>query len=133
VNEIMKTIVQKYSTHKVALNGTFEKASELFEQIKLQAGAIDPTLSKHVAAIQTRSLKTLEELEKKMMRAEKRKFSDHQNQVQKLKDVLFPRHGLQERVENISGFYAKWGRNFIDELYQHSLTLEQEFAILSEE
>jgi bacillithiol biosynthesis cysteine-adding enzyme BshC len=132
-NEIMKLIVQKYSTHAVALNGTFEKAGELFEQIKSQAGAIDPTLSQHVAAIKTRSLKTLEELEKKMMRAEKRKFSDQQNQVQKLKDALFPRHGLQERVENISGFYAKWGRSFIEELHQHSLTLQQEFSILTEE
>jgi bacillithiol biosynthesis cysteine-adding enzyme BshC len=131
--EIMKLIVQKYSTHKVLLNGNFERANELFEEIKQQAEAIDPTLSLHVAAIKTRSLKTLEELEKKMLRAEKRKFTDQQNQLGKIKDALFPNDGLQERVENISGFYAKCGRAFIDELYKHSLTLEQQFTILMEQ
>jgi bacillithiol biosynthesis cysteine-adding enzyme BshC len=132
-NEIMRLIVQKYSEHKVKLNGNFERADELFEQIKEQAGAIDPTLSQHVAAIKSRSLKTLEELEKKMLRAEKRKFSDHQNQVQKIKASLFPNKGLQERVENISGFYAKWGRSFIEELYKNSPALEQQFTILIEQ
>ncbi|MFL5811129.1 MAG: bacillithiol biosynthesis cysteine-adding enzyme BshC [Flavisolibacter sp.] len=131
--DIMKSIVQKYSKHKVLLNGNFEKANELFEEIKQQAEAIDPTLSMHVTAIKARSLKTLEELEKKMLRAEKRKFSDQQNQVRKIKEALFPNEGLQERVENISGFYAKWGGKFIDELYKNSLSLEQLFTVLVEE
>src|SRR4029079_807388 len=131
--EIMKLIVQKYSSHKVLLNGNFERANELFEEIKQQAAAIDPTLSMHVTAIKARSLKTLEELEKKMLRAEKRKFSDQQNQLRKIKTALFPNDGLQERVENISGFYAKWGRDFIEELYKNSLSLEQQFTILMEQ
>ena len=109
-----------------------KKAEDLFRSIQVQAETIDPSLSQHVAAIRTRSLKTLQELEKKMLRAEKRKFSDQQGQVQKIKEVLFPNKGLQERVENISGFYARWGRNFINELYQHSLALEQEFVVLKE-
>ena len=67
-----------------------------------------------------------------MLRAEKRKFSDQLNQVQKIKNALFPNKGLQERVENISGFYANWGRSFIDELYKNSLTLEQKFTVLIE-
>jgi bacillithiol biosynthesis cysteine-adding enzyme BshC len=129
-SEIMKLIVAKHSQHAVFLNGNFEKAEELFEQIRSQAGAIDPSLSQHVAAIKARSLKTLQELEKKMLRAEKRKFSDQQRQVEHLKAVLFPGNGLQERVENFSGFYAKWGERFIEELYQNSLALEQQFTIL---
>jgi bacillithiol biosynthesis cysteine-adding enzyme BshC len=132
-NELMKVLVQKVSSNAVSLNGTFEKAEELFEQIKNQAAAIDPTLSKHVAAIKARSLKNLQELEKKMLRAEKRKFIDQQRQIQKIMGTLFPANGLQERVENISGFYAKWGSRFIDELYNASLSLEQKFTILNAE
>lgn len=131
-NAIMKQIVEKYSTHAVSLNGNFEKAEQLFEQLKTQAGAVDVTLVKHVAAIEARSLKTLQELEKKMLRAEKRKFSDQQRQVQAIKAVLFPGNGLQERKENFSGFYAKWGKGFIEALYKNSLSLEQEFTILSQ-
>jgi uncharacterized protein YllA (UPF0747 family) len=65
-----------------------------------------------------------------MLRAEKRKFFEEQRQIQKIREALFPRNGLQERVENFSSFYAKWGKGFIDELYRNSLALEQQFTIL---
>lgn len=129
-DELMKQIVTKNAAYPVLLNGNLEKASELFEQIKAQALQVDFTLSKHVHAIQAKSLKALLGLEKKMLRAEKRKYADQQRQIQTIKAALFPNNGLQERVENFSGFYAKWGRSFIEELYKNSLALEQEFTVL---
>ena len=131
-DRLMNLIVARNSEHSVSLNGNFEKAEELFEQIKTQAGRIDPTLAQHVAAIKARSFKTLQELEKKMLRAEKRKFSDHLRQIQAIKAALFPGNGLQERKENFSLFYAKWGREFVEELYKNTPALEQEFTILLE-
>lgn len=131
-NELMTLIVTKNSQNKVSLNGNFEKAEEFFEQIRMQAEAIDKTLSQYVSSIKARSIKDLEELEKKMLRAEKRKFEEHQRQIQKIKDALFPNNGLQERVENFSWFYAKWGRGFINELLNNSLALEQKFTILNQ-
>jgi len=82
--------------------------------------------------LKTQSLYRLQELEKKMLRAEKRKFTDQQRQIHNIKEDLFPKNGLQERIDNFMYYYAKWGKDFIRQLYQHSLTLEQEFAILSE-
>jgi len=38
---------------------------------------------------------------------------------------------LQERVENIASFYAKYGSVIFNEIYNHSLTIEQQFAILN--
>ena len=67
-----------------------------------------------------------------MLKAEKIKFEAQQRQLNKLKAQLFPHNGLQERIENIMPFYAKWGRGFIDTLYKHSLALEQEFGIMLE-
>lgn len=129
-DELVKRLVLANSENAVRLNGNFEKAEALFDTIKTQAGAIDPSLVKHVAAIKARSLKNLQELEKKMLRAEKRKFSDQQGQIEKIRETLFPGNGLQERVENFSRFYAKWGQRFIEELYKNSLALEQEFTVL---
>jgi bacillithiol synthase len=131
-NELMNLVVERMSANAVSLNGNFERAEAFYEEIKMQAAAIDPTLSKHVAAIKTRSLKYLQELEKKMLRAEKRKYADEERGIQNIKTALFPANGLQERKENFSGFYAKWGKAFIDELYRHSLALEQEFMVLTE-
>jgi bacillithiol biosynthesis cysteine-adding enzyme BshC len=81
-NEILNKLVAKNARNPISLNGNFEKTVDLFEQIKEQATAVDPSLSQHVAAIQARSLKTLQELEKKMLRAEKRKYTDQQRQIQ---------------------------------------------------
>lgn len=128
---IMKGIVAKNSSHAISLNGKFEKAEQLFEEIKQQAEIIDPTLSKHVSAIKARSLNELQELEKKMLRAEKRKYAEQQRQLAVCKEALFPRNGLQERVENFSGFYARWGQTFLSELLHHSPSLEQQFVILT--
>ena len=65
-----------------------------------------------------------------MLRAEKKKYEAQQRQVNKLKAQLFPNDSLQERVENLSLYYARYGSDFIKAAYQYSLTLEQEFAVV---
>jgi uncharacterized protein YllA (UPF0747 family) len=77
-------------------------------------------------------MQRLQELEKKMLRTEKRKFADQEGQIHSIKEHLFPGNGLQERKENLSFYYAKWGNDFIKRLYENSLTLEQEFVIVLE-
>lgn len=128
---IMKMIVQRRSGNKASLNGSLEKAAALFEQVSTQAGSVDPTLLKHVSSIRSKMFKNLEGLEKKMLRAEKRKYAAEQRQVEKLKAALFPNNSLQERVENFSAFYAKWGSGFIDGLYRHSASFNNQFTILT--
>lgn len=131
-NDLLNELVREKAEHPVSLNGNLEGATVLFSKIKQHASRIDATLAQHVTAIETRSLNALHELEKKMLRAEKRKHGDLQAQVSKLKTALFPNEGLQERVENFSRFYAKWGMGFIEELYGNSLALEQEFTVLQQ-
>jgi len=74
----------------------------------------------------------LQEQEKKMLRAEKRKFTDQQRQIAAIKDHLFPSGGLQERFDNIGYWYAKYGKEIIARLYENSMALDQEFVLLSE-
>ena len=130
--ELLNKLVTRDSKNKTKLNGTYADAESFYELVKKQAAAIDISLEKHVEALKTQSVYRLKELEKKMLRAEKRKFTDQQRQIHAIKSHLFPGNGLQERYENISYYYAKWGREFIAKLYEHSLALEQEFVILSE-
>jgi uncharacterized protein YllA (UPF0747 family) len=105
---------------------------QLYESFKKQAAAIDATLSKHVDSLKLRAVNSLRELEKKMYRAEKRKFEDSQRQIHSARSSLFPFDGLQERYDNLSYYYARWGKTFIGDLYNNSLCLEQEFVILRE-
>jgi uncharacterized protein YllA (UPF0747 family) len=105
---------------------------QVYEQLDKLALSIDQTLSQHIAALKTKTIKQLQNLEKKLMRAERKKHLTVQNQIAKLKQALFPLNGLQERVENFSSFHAKWGKSFIDEVLKNSPSLEQEFVILKE-
>jgi bacillithiol biosynthesis cysteine-adding enzyme BshC len=130
--ELVNMIVQRESKNKVKLNGVFDQTVQFYDQLKRQTQPIDETLVKHIEALKTKTIHRLQELEKKMLRAEKRKFSDQQRQVQALKEKLFPNNGLQERVDNFLPYYAKWGKDFINKLYNNSLALEQEFVILEE-
>jgi uncharacterized protein YllA (UPF0747 family) len=72
----------------------------------------------------------LSALEKKMLRAEKRKYAEQKQQLSKLFSILFPNEGLQERTENFMLFYSRYGDALIHSLYENSLTLEQEFSII---
>ncbi|RXK58595.1 bacillithiol biosynthesis cysteine-adding enzyme BshC [Lacibacter luteus] len=128
---LLNDYVHRTTVNKIQLNGSLTKAEELYELLKTQASAVDPTLLQHVESLKVNAIYRLQELEKKIIRAEKRKYADEQRQIQTVKQQLFPGNGLQERKESFLSFYAKKGKSFIDALYQHSLSLEQEFVVLS--
>ena len=128
--DLMNLLVSKRSTQPFSLNGELKKTEDLYDEITRLAAGVDITLHNHVTALKTKAVKRLQELEKKMLRAEKRKFETEQRKIQKIKEALFPGNNLQERAENMSLFYAKYGKSLIDILLSHSLSLEQQFAIL---
>lgn len=130
--ELLNRVVIREKGKNVKLNGSYSEMEQLYESLKSQAASVDSTLEKHVEALKLKTVYRLQELEKKMLRAEKRKFADQKRQINTIRENLFPKNGLQERIENISYYYAKWGREFLKNLYENSLALEQEFVVLQE-
>lgn len=129
---LLNTLVHRTTTQKLSLNGSFSKAEEVYDEIMKQAALVDATLETHVAAIKARSLKLLMELEKKMLRAEKKKFAAEERQIKAFRNQLFPKNGLQERYDNITYWYAVYGKDLISELYAYTLGLDQQFTIMTE-
>lgn len=130
-HELMNLIVTRKANAAIHLNGHLQQVENIYTAITELAGNVDATLKNNVAAIKAKAIKDLEELEKKMLRAEKRKHEIELNKIQKIKAALFPGNNLQERVENLSSFYAKYGNNFIEVLYANALSFEQSFAVLA--
>ncbi len=128
---LLNELVKRESDKQLSLDNEITDAKNYYQQLKNLASRVDPTLGNHVVALETRALKQLKELEKKMLRAEKRKFEDQSRQLETIKKELFPNNSLQERVENFMPFYAKWGTEFIHAIYKNSLTLEQKFVVLT--
>jgi len=105
---------------------------EIYETIKNASGAIDKTLEQHVEKLEAQALQKLAELEKKLMRAEKKNHDEVRRRIHEIKEALFPLGGLQERIDNFIPWYAQFGSAFIKNLYHHSLPWEQQFTILEE-
>ncbi|MDE0470526.1 MAG: bacillithiol biosynthesis BshC, partial [Ekhidna sp.] len=74
---------------------------------KSKASQVDPTLAQHLEAIYVSFSKKLKNAEKKMIRAEKRKYGEKGSQIEDVKNTLFPDGTLQERKENFLKFYLK--------------------------
>ncbi len=128
--ELINELVKKETAVQLSLEKEKKAVEDFYKNLKSVSGVVDITLTAHTEALGKLALRKLEALEKKMLRAEKRKFEAQQRQLHKIKLQLFPHDNLQERIENFIPFYAKFGPNFFESLYKHSLGLEQEFVVL---
>jgi bacillithiol synthase len=130
--ELMNELVKRESKLQLTLDEERKSLQQFYTKLKNTSGAIDITLQRHTEALGKKALDKIDSMEKKMLRAEKKKFEARQRQLHKLKEQLFPHGSLQERIENFMPFYAKWGRGFLDAVYTNSLALEQDFVVLEE-
>lgn len=127
---LFNNTVKNETALQLSLKTEIEELGTLYQKIKIISSAIDVSLTKHTDALHKNATNKLIALQKKMLRAEKKKFDAQIRQIQKLKNQLFPTNNLQERVENFLPYYAKWGGAIVEELYTSSLALEQKFSIL---
>ena len=129
---LINEIVNRQTKHRLKLDEEKFQIQQAYYSIKELVKKIDVTLEQHAEALETKTNKRLDLMEKKMLRAEKRKFADTKSQLSKIINSLFPNDGLQERTENFMLLYAKWGNDFFKMLYDNSLTLEQKFCVIEE-
>lgn len=102
--ELLNEVTLRHAPEQIRLNGQKEAILHQLEQVRENARGIDASLGPMVAAETKRMLKSLEKIELKMLRAEKRKQANRLRQITELKEALFPGGGLQERAENFLTF-----------------------------
>jgi bacillithiol biosynthesis cysteine-adding enzyme BshC len=128
--QLANELVQRWSGSEITIKQEELDSKSLFQHLKKRAGDIDKTLIQHVHALEVDHLKKLDGLEKKMLKAERKKQAIQLQRIWKLKEELFPNNNLQERVDNFMPYYARHGQWFIEAVLQHSLALEQKFGVL---
>ena len=129
--ELINRLVLKQSNNNLSLDDEINALQKIYEQLKEKAGPIDKTLLLHIESLHKKAQQKIATLEKKMLRAEKRKYEAEHRQISSLKQSLFP-NSLQERAENFSYYYSLYGKEWLQMIYDNSLGLEQEFVVLSE-
>ncbi|SFZ92798.1 hypothetical protein SAMN05428642_1021000 [Flaviramulus basaltis] len=84
-----------------------------------------------VKAQEVKQLKGLDNLEKRLLNAQKKKLSNEVLRMTDLQNELFPSQSLQERNTNFSEFYLEYGESLIPKLIENLEPLKNEFAILT--
>ena len=69
-------------------------------------------------------------LEKRLLKAQKRKLSDQISRITDIQDQLFPGQSLQERNLNFSELYLEFGDRLIQQLVLNLQPLKGDFLIL---
>lgn len=101
--------------------------------LSLQAKAFQtaPELAYSAGAALAKMQHQLKVVEKKMLRAEKKKEAVAMQWLAQLREQVFPQGTLQERKENFLPYYLKHGASFISLLHEHFDPLDASFLILS--
>lgn len=102
-----------------------------FIALKEMAKKTDQSFIGAVNAQEKKQLKGLNNLEKRLLKAEKRKLSDLVNRIILLQNTVFPNKILQERHTNFSELYLEHGEELIPFLKDNLTPLQLEFSILT--
>lgn len=99
--------ILKHSEHNLTVGEERTTIENIFLNLRQRAETIDQTLGPFIGAEGKRAINSLEKIEHKLLRAEKRLQSDKLRQIEAVKDALFPNGGLQERTDNFLNFYQQ--------------------------
>lgn len=104
---------------------------EQFESLYTIASQTDESFIGAVKAQEAKQNKGLENLEKRLLRAQKRKLSDILNRITDIQNDLFPNQSLQERQTNFSEFYLENGESLIPMIINQLKPLENKFDVIT--
>jgi bacillithiol biosynthesis cysteine-adding enzyme BshC len=130
--ELMEEYVRTHSDRQLSLEKQIRELRDIYISVKNISGEVDPTLEQHVEKLEAQSLQKLEELEKKIIRAEKKNHEDVRRRIYEIRENMFPMGNLQERIENFIPWYALYGKTYFEQILLHSPALDQEFTIMEE-
>ena len=128
--ELEIAYVKKHTNTKLDLQDQLNQLSNLYINIKNQAVQVDASLGAHAENLAQQVKAKLLALEKKMLRAERRKQSVAIQRIHRIKKELFPQENLQEREEHFSKWVGQYGLSWIDTIMENSTSLESRFSII---
>lgn len=112
-----------FSAQKMALGEQFAHLYEL-------ANETEKSFLGAVKAQEVKQIKGLQNLEKRLLKAQKRKLKDQVIRLTEIQNELFPNYSLQERQLNFSELYLQYGEGLIPMLMDSLQPLEQSFLVL---
>jgi len=130
-NALKNKSIKKLSKFPIDFTVQKEHLQKQFEALNEIANQTDKSFLGAVKAQEIKQKKGLENLEKRLLKAQKRKYSEELERIIDLQNELFPNQSLQERQANFSEFYLENGAGLITLLLKKLKPLESNFDIIT--
>ncbi len=126
-------LITKHTYKKSKIEIDFSKQKKhlknQFKDLYKLAEKTDVTFLGAVGAQEKKQLNGLDNLEKRLLKAQKRNLSDELDRLRNIQDELFPNQSLQERDLNFSEFYLEYGEGLLDVLKADLDPLDMRFSV----
>jgi len=129
--DLVNTKTEQFSEFPIDFTPQKGQLRKQFEALFEIANQTDKSFLGAVKAQEAKQIKGLENLEKRLLKAQKRKYSETIERITDLQNELFPNKSLQERQANFSEFYLENGNDFIDTLIATLKPLDANFEIIT--
>jgi len=130
-NSFINKKIREISNIDIDFSPQKEWLQEHFKSLHELAIQTDPSFLGAVKAQEKKQLKGLNHLEKRLLKAQKRKLKDHVVRMTEIQNELFPGQSLQERKLNFSELYLEYGAALIPALMKVLQPLKHEFTMIS--
>ena len=130
-DDLKTKIAKNYTKQNIDFSSLKNYLKKQFEDLYTIAKQTDSSFLGAVSAQEKKQINGLSKLEKRLLKAEKNKYSDHIEKALSLQKTLFPNGNLQERSINFSSFYAIHGHDFIQKLKSEMEPFQQSLSIIS--
>jgi uncharacterized protein YllA (UPF0747 family) len=107
-----------------------KKLQAQFIDLKEVAKKTDVSFINAVNAQERKQIKALEKLEKRLLKAEKKRQQALVDRITVLQNELLPNESLEERQRNFSEYYLEYGNSFIQNLKEALKPLQLKFTVL---
>jgi uncharacterized protein YllA (UPF0747 family) len=128
--QLINTYVEKASEIVIDFTPQRNHLIKQFEDLYKLAEQTDKSFLGAVAAQEKKQLNGLYKLEKRLLKAQRKRMQADVNRLEELQLSLFPKQNLQERVLNFSEVYEIYGRDFINFLIKHLNPFDFSFLLL---
>ena len=127
-HELIKQKTKEFSNIKIDFSKQKETLRKQFSELLKFAEQTDKSFMGAVKAQEAKQIKGLENLEKRLLKAEKKVHFEKLNRITEIQNQLFPNGKLQERISNFSAFYSE---EFVNEIISKSNPLETQFKLIT--
>lgn len=119
--------IRSHSNGQLELEDAKKRLNRLYKELKERAAKIDSTLGALVESELVKGNKSINRVEQKMLRAEKRKREDELRMLEEIYESLYPGGVPHERKENLLSVEDP---GFIDQLLELQTPLELRYGVI---